>query len=73
MADCELITICIFFNDKMGSHPVATARLKKQYCQGDNSGCARYMVYRVLGIKGVPSTLYPGEKARARRILEDSA
>ncbi len=71
MADCELIKSCIFFNDKMDNYPAAVARLKREYCQGDNSECARYVVYRVLGIEGVPTTLYPGEKARARRILED--
>ena len=72
MADCELIEICIFFNDKMDHYPAATERLKKEYCQGDNSQCARYEVYRALGLKAVPTTLYPGERARAKMIMRYS-
>ena len=70
MADCELLKICVFFNAREEKYPVATARLKKDYCRGDNSGCARYLVYRVLGKEAIPEDLIPPQRARARAIIK---
>jgi hypothetical protein len=72
MADCELLQGCIFFNDKMQNMPDIAESMKKKYCRGDNSMCARYMVFKVLGGDKVPADLYPGQTDRVDKILAGS-
>jgi hypothetical protein len=68
MAQCELVETCLFFNDLMGDHRHLSAIYKMSYCRGDNSRCARYMVYRALGRAHVPADLYPSDTLRAMEI-----
>ena len=42
---------------------------KNNYCQGDNSSCAGYMVAKELGKEKVPKTLYPNMVEKARKLL----
>ena len=69
MADCDLVKGCIFFNDKMVNYPTTAGFLKKTYCQGDRSGCARYMVFKTLGREHVPTDLFPHNIDRARQLI----
>jgi hypothetical protein len=69
MADCELLSGCIFFNDKMANMPATAELMKNSYCRGDSSQCARYMIYKKLGRAKVPQDLSPGDVARANKIL----
>jgi len=45
------------------------AIFKKNYCQGDNSKCARFMVFKKLGKPAVPADLFPNMVDRANKIL----
>ena len=69
MAECEILSTCPFFNDKMAHKPETAAAYKKKYCQDDNSICARYMVRKALGKPKVPGDLYPEQEDRAREII----
>ncbi len=69
MANCECLAACPFFNDKMPDTEGLGAMIKKKYCQGDNSNCARYMVFKKLGKGSVPGNLYPNMQDRAREII----
>ena len=69
MTDCELIAGCIFFNDKMSEFPVTAERMKRDYCKGDNSSCARYRVFKALGRQNVPKDLFPNDTDRANKML----
>ncbi|MCM0755038.1 hypothetical protein M7784_07230 [Desulfovibrio aminophilus] len=69
MADCEMLERCIFFNDKMASMPTMADMMKKKYCRGDNSKCARYMVCKKLGREAVPPDLTPSQTDRAEGLL----
>lgn len=69
MADCELLKGCSFFNDKMSIEKGLGAIYKKNYCQGDSSKCARYMVAKKLGREKVPINLYPNMLDRANEII----
>lgn len=69
MAECEVLTTCLFFNEKMADMPGTVSGLKKQYCQGDNSACARYMVLKALGKSKVPDDLFPHQKDRAKKLI----
>ena len=69
MADCELLKGCLFFNDKMPEETGLGALYKKNYCQGDNSKCARFVVAKALGREKVPTNLYPNMLERANEII----
>jgi len=69
MADCEVLNLCPFFNDKMANMPGTAAGFKRTYCQGDNSKCARYMVLQALGKPKVPTDLFPNQEDKARTII----
>ncbi len=70
MAECELLSGCLFFNDKMAKLDVTAALMKIRYCKGNNSDCARYMVYEKLGRDHVPNDLYPGQIEKAKKIFK---
>ena len=38
--------------------------MKEKYCKGDNSICARHMVFKALGRTAVPDNLFPLEKGK---------
>lgn len=69
MADCELLKTCIFFSDRMGGMPRTADMVKTKYCTGDNSECARHMVFMACGREKVPPDLFPGQIDKALNIL----
>ena len=69
MADCELLAKCIFFNDKMANMPAMAEMLKKKYCRGDSSNCARFVVCKSLGREKVPGDLTPSQMDRAQKLM----
>ena len=69
MADCECIHSCPFFNDRMADKPATSEMYKKAYCRGDNSTCARYLVFSVLGKEAVPTDLFPNQIDRAHDVI----
>ena len=69
MSDCEMMTVCIFFNDKMANMPSTAGMLKRKYCQGDFALCARHIVCAALGVDKIPADLTPSESDRARQII----
>lgn len=71
MSKCECLPKCPFFNDKMKDNKGLAGIYKKKYCLGDNSNCARYMIFKKLGRDRVPADLYPNMHERAKKILEE--
>ena len=69
MAECELLKGCLFFNDKMPNSSGLGAMYKRNYCQGNNTRCARYMVAKSLGREKVPANLYPNMFDRAKQLI----
>lgn len=69
--DCDKLPTCIFFNDQMDHMPAVADVLKRQFCRGDFSRCARFKVAARLGGSNVPADLYPSDDERAERILAD--
>lgn len=69
MADCECLSGCPFFNDRMASAPATANLFKKTYCQGDNTNCARHVVFKALGKPNVPGDLFPNQLDRAKNIV----
>lgn len=69
MSDCPCLPGCPFFNDRMADMPTMASQLKEKFCKGDNSGCARFMIFSNLGAGKVPSNLFPTHAGRAKEIL----
>jgi hypothetical protein len=69
MAECSCLPKCIFFNDKMAQKPATAELMKNKYCLGDNSACARYMVFKVKGSAGVPPDLFPSQIERVKELI----
>jgi len=69
MPDCEKLPQCAFFNDRMADKPATAERMKKQFCQGDKTLCARYLVCMAKGPEALPGDLYPHMLDRAKAIL----
>jgi len=72
MKECECLPICPFFNEKMKDMPTTTSVYKKRYCLGDNSKCARYMIFKALGKEKVPPDLFPNQIEIARKLLKEN-
>jgi hypothetical protein len=68
--DCKLLEQCRFFHTNMADMPTSVSLLKTRYCKGGgSSGCARYIVYKKLGVDHVPETLLPNQLDRLEEIL----
>ena len=69
MTDCPRLIRCTFFNEQMDRMPSLTNLLKKQYCQGEFTTCARYIVLENLGQEKVPDDLFPNHEDRAKSLI----
>lgn len=69
MADCTMTSECLFFNDKMANMPSTASMMKRKYCQGDFTLCARYIVQAALGKKNVPADLNPSQVDKAKLLI----
>ena len=73
MSVCKLMDQCVFFNDKMTDMPSTAEFFKTKYCRaGDNSSCARYLVFDKLGLEQVPHDLLPCQVDRIEEILDET-
>lgn len=61
MADSAMTPSCLFFNDKMANMPSTAEMMKRKYCRGNYSNCARFIVLEARGKEGVPADLAPNE------------
>ena len=71
MKRCTITYECPFYNDELPNTYSAKEReeLKKKYCGGGSSQCARFMVARALGLDEVPLNLFPGDLFKVNVIL----
>jgi hypothetical protein len=69
MAECPNLPTCQFFTGKMERMPSVSLYLKHQFCKGDNTNCARWMVYSSLGEGNTPDDLFPNEPKRAYELI----
>ena len=71
MAVCEKLSKCPFYNDKMDINKGIGSMYKKNYCEGDKTQCARYIVATQLGAEYVTNHLYPNMRDAANKLLEE--
>ena len=70
MEECEFITKCAFFSDRMKTLPTVAKMMKKRYCEGDKDECARYQLASTIGKNQVPSDLFPHQTDIANDIIK---
>jgi hypothetical protein len=71
MAECECLKGCPFFNDKMKMDEGMGLIYKKKYCLGDNSDCARYMIFKALGPGIATNDIFPNNKDKALKLIAE--
>lgn len=71
MAECECLPGCPFFNDKMADVPATAQMMKKKYCLGDKTICARHMVFTALGKGTVPGNMFPNMREAAEKLIRE--
>jgi len=71
MRECSIMSECLFFNDQLSKKFTAKERedMKRRYCDGGSSQCARYIVAQALGLNEVPGNLFPQKLFRVSVIL----
>jgi len=69
---CPNNLFCLFYKGKMQEKPKLTELYKKKYCLGNYNECARWIVFKNLGKESVPSALYPNQKDKAEKIVNES-
>ena len=71
MKKCSITDECPFFNDQLSKMHTAKVReeMKRKYCGGGNSTCARYIVAEALGLNEVPGNLFPDDLFKLSVIL----
>jgi hypothetical protein len=72
MSDCERLSTCPFFNDRMTAMPAIAQWLKLRYCRDQFWNCARNMVGSRKGFAQVPADLFPTQTDRALQLLAAS-
>ena len=72
MKRCTITSECPFFNDQLPKIYTAKERddMKRKYCGGGNSQCARFIVAKALGLHEVPVNLFPNDFFKVSVILE---
>ncbi len=69
MAECERLEKCPFFHDRMSGMKSVVNLMKEQFCLGDKTKCARYLVSNA-GLP-VPADLFPADYERAVQLCEN--
>ena len=72
MAMCEKFEKCPFYQGKMDCEKGIGALYRKNYCEGDKTKCARYIVSTQCGPEFVTSSLYPNMIKKAQEILAEN-
>ncbi len=71
MPDCECLDWCPYFDSDIMKEIGTMAKMRQdEYCKGDFSKCARYMVYKALGRENVPGDLLPFRVQKAKELIE---
>jgi hypothetical protein len=69
MTQCKNLTSCSFFNEIILDTPAIAEMMKRRFCFGHSSECARIIVSSTLGDQAVPKELAPNDRRGAERIL----
>lgn len=69
MAECEFLSGCPFFNNRMRRMPSTAELIKSRYCRGNFETCARYRVRQAIGPEAVTDDLFPDNWDMATELI----
>jgi hypothetical protein len=71
MKKCSIIDECPFFKDQLPKMHTAKERedMRRKFCGGGNTQCARFIVASALGLDEVPGNLLPDDLFKVSIIL----
>ena len=69
MSECLLLKECRFFNDIIENIPSVSESLKNEYCLGDHTTCARFLIFKAIGKEYLPDEVFPHEAQKAAKII----
>lgn len=71
MKKCTFTEQCPFFNDELPRMHTARERedMKRKFCGGGSTQCARFIVAQALGLEEVPGNLFPNDLFKIGVIL----
>lgn len=70
MPECEYTSICSFFNDMLPNMPTMADTLKRKYCEGERTDCARYIYAIGVDMVTLPVDLFPSDRERAQKLVD---
>ncbi len=68
MTRCQRTDGCPFFTDEVGYSTELQEEMRRTYCMGDNSGCARLHALDILPLTSIPDDLIPTEHDRLAEL-----
>ena len=68
---CEKLEKCPFYQGKMDINSGLGKMYRMNYCEGDKTKCARYIVSTQLGAEYVTNSLYPNMSDVADKLLAE--
>jgi len=69
MHDCDRLSDCPFFSDRLANMPGTSEVIKRKYCRGAYETCARRMVARSGGMQAVPADLFPDQRDQLAALV----
>lgn len=69
MPGCKYLEKCPFFNSDRHGFGDFNELLRKKYCHGNSSECARYAISEQLGAQMVPADMLPSQHESAHRLV----
>lgn len=73
MVVCIYSEGCPFFTEVPGYSPQLHDEMKRRFCLGDSSDCARRLAKQYMSREEIPDDLMPTELARAQDLVRDLA
>ncbi len=73
MGTCGNFGNCALFSGALSQKPATTKLLKRMFCDGKYTGCARYFLLNALGPDKVPPGMFPGDMKLAKEIAASSS
>ena len=69
MQDCDRLSDCPFFSDRLADMPGTSVEFKRKYCRGAYETCARRMVAQAQGMQTVPADLFAGQRDKLAALV----
>ena len=71
MKKCSITDECPFFKDQLPKMHTAKERedMRRKFCGGGSTQCARFIVASALGLDEVPGNLFPDDLFKVSIIL----